>query len=192
MANNILITRNKGIQKQEILLLEFCKNTQKQKGDQREQTMSTMLTQQSTCFCCWDDLSYGLNTLGPLCLWQCFSYECSPKPRVLLLLDDRKGVGLGSGGAGGRINDDVRSPFGPISWRKSSQQFPRHARCRWPCENLFCSFRKAHGGMPGSIRYHQQPSKTHRKHPLTRTGSQDWYCHTLMEISVTQPQKIDF
>ena len=72
MANNILITRNKGIQKQEILLLEFCKNTQKQKGDQREQTMSTMLTQQSTCFCCWDDLSYGLNTLGPLCLWQCF------------------------------------------------------------------------------------------------------------------------
>ena len=112
-----------------------------------------------------DDLSYGLNTLGPLCLWQCFSYECSPKPRVLLLLDDRKGVGLGSGGAGGWINDDVRSPFGPISWRKSSQQFPLHACCRWPCENLFCSFRKAHGGMPGSIRYHQQPSKTHRKHP---------------------------
>ena len=72
MANNILITRNKGIQKQEILLLEFCKNTQKQKGGQREQTMSTMSTQQSTCFCCWDDLSYGLNTLGPLCLWQCF------------------------------------------------------------------------------------------------------------------------
>ena len=124
-----------------------------------------MSTQQSTCFCCWDDLSYGLNTLGPLCLWQCFSYECSPEPRVLLLLDDRKGVGLGSGGAGGRINDDVRSPFGPISWRKSSQQFPRHARCRWPCENLFCSFWKAHGGMPGSIRYHQQPSKTHRRHP---------------------------
>ena len=72
MANNILITRNKGIQKQEILLLEFRKNIQKQKGDQREQTMSTMSTQQSTCFCCWDDLSYGLNTLGPLCLWQCF------------------------------------------------------------------------------------------------------------------------
>ena len=71
MANNILITRNKGIQKQEILLLEFCKNTQRQKGGQREQTMSTMSTQQSTCFCCWDDLSYGLNTLGPLCLWQC-------------------------------------------------------------------------------------------------------------------------
>ena len=21
-----------------------------------------------------DDLSYGLNTLGPLCLWQCFLY----------------------------------------------------------------------------------------------------------------------
>ncbi len=21
------------------------------------------------------DLSYGLNTLGPLCLWQCFMYE---------------------------------------------------------------------------------------------------------------------
>ena len=140
--------------------LKHCKNVSDL--GQREQTMSTMSTQQSTCFCCWDDLSYGLNTLGPLCLWQCFSYECSPEPRVLLLLDDRKGVGLGSGGAGGRINDDVRSPFGPISWRKSSQQFPRHARCRWPCENLFCSFRKAHGGMPGSIRYHQQPSKTHR------------------------------
>ena len=47
MANNILIKRNKGIQKkQEILLLEFCKNTQKQKRGQREQTMSTMLTQQ--------------------------------------------------------------------------------------------------------------------------------------------------
>ena len=35
--------------------------------------MSTMSTQQSTCICCLDDLSYGLNTLGPLCLWQCFS-----------------------------------------------------------------------------------------------------------------------
>ena len=34
--------------------------------------MSIMSTQQSTCFCCLDDLSYGLNTLGPLCLWQCF------------------------------------------------------------------------------------------------------------------------
>ena len=34
-----------------------------------------MSTQQSTCFCCLDDLSYGLNTLGPLCLWQCFSIE---------------------------------------------------------------------------------------------------------------------
>merc|ERR1711994_1232984 len=73
MANTILIKRNKGIQKKpEILLLEFCKSTQKQKGGQREQTMSTMSTQQSTCFCCWDDFSYGLNTLGPLCLWQCF------------------------------------------------------------------------------------------------------------------------
>ena len=48
MANNILITRNKGIQKQEILLLEFCKNTQKQKGGQREQTMSTMSTQHAS------------------------------------------------------------------------------------------------------------------------------------------------
>ena len=35
--------------------------------------MSTMSTQQSTCFCCLDDLSYGLNTLGPLCLWQCLN-----------------------------------------------------------------------------------------------------------------------
>ena len=24
-------------------------------------------------FAMGDDLSYGLNTLGPLCLWQCFS-----------------------------------------------------------------------------------------------------------------------
>ena len=50
MANNILITRNKGIQKQkqEILLLEFCKNTQKQKRGQREQTMSTMSTQHAS------------------------------------------------------------------------------------------------------------------------------------------------
>ena len=54
--------------------------------------------------------------------------------------------------AGGRINDDVRSPFGPISWRKSSQQFPLHACCRWPCENLFCSFRKAHGACQGLSR----------------------------------------
>ena len=23
----------------------------------------------------WDDLSYGLNTLGPLCLWQCLYLE---------------------------------------------------------------------------------------------------------------------
>ena len=49
MANNIfevtwktsLITRNKGTKKQEILLLEFCK----QLRGQREQTMSTMSTQ---------------------------------------------------------------------------------------------------------------------------------------------------
>ena len=100
---------------------------------------------------------------GPV--WQKFAAFLGLQKISLLLLDDRKGVGLGSGGAGGRINDDVRIPFGPISWRKSSQQFPRHARIRWPCENLFCSFWKAHGGMPGSIRYHQQPSKTHRRHP---------------------------
>ena len=50
--SKIIGTRNKGIQKkQEILLLEFCKNTRKQKRGQREQTMSTILTQQSTCFC---------------------------------------------------------------------------------------------------------------------------------------------
>ena len=48
MANNILITRNEGIQKQEILLLEFCKNTQKQKRGQREQTMSTISTQHAS------------------------------------------------------------------------------------------------------------------------------------------------
>ena len=83
-----------------------------------------MSTHQSTCFCCWDDLSYGLNTLGPLCLWQCFSYECSPEPRVLLLLDDRKGVGLGSGGAGGRINDDVRSPLGQFPGERVHNSFP--------------------------------------------------------------------
>ena len=91
MANNILITRNKGIQKQEILLLEFCKNTQNQRG-QREQTMSTMSTQQSTCFCCWDYLSYGLNTLGQLCLWQCLIFRhrlasslvCSDWPSIII------------------------------------------------------------------------------------------------------------
>ena len=96
---------------------------------------------------------------------QFFTYDCPMYFSFLMIGRGWAPVGLGSGGAGGQINDDVRSPFGPISWRKSSQQFPRHARCRWPCENLFCSFRKAHGGMPGSIRYHQQPSKTHRKHP---------------------------
>ena len=35
-----------------------------------------MSTQQSTCFCCLDDLSNGLNTLGPLCLWQCLLFAC--------------------------------------------------------------------------------------------------------------------
>ena len=66
---------NKGIsgyKNKKYYFLSFVKNTQKQKRGQREQIMSTMSTQQSTCFCCLDDLSYGLNTLGPLCLWQCF------------------------------------------------------------------------------------------------------------------------
>ena len=26
-------------------------------------------------FAMGDDLSYGLNTLGPLCLWQCFAFH---------------------------------------------------------------------------------------------------------------------
>ena len=26
-------------------------------------------------FAMGDDFSYGLNTLGPLCLWQCFGYR---------------------------------------------------------------------------------------------------------------------
>ena len=52
--------------------------------------MSTMSTQQSTCFCCWDDLSYGLNTLGPLCLWQCLqnsrsSISCFRIPLFLVI-----------------------------------------------------------------------------------------------------------
>ena len=47
---------------QEIPLLEFCKNSQ------REQTMPTMSTQHASAV----GMSYGLNTLGPLCLWQCF------------------------------------------------------------------------------------------------------------------------
>ena len=38
-------------------LLEFCKNSQR--ADQVNNI-------DSTCFSCWDDLSYGLNTLGPL------------------------------------------------------------------------------------------------------------------------------
>ena len=59
--NTILITRNKGKRKQEIPLLEFCKNSQR--ADQVNNI-------DSTCFSCWDDLSYGLNALGPLCLWQ--------------------------------------------------------------------------------------------------------------------------
>ena len=64
--------RTQGIESiTQIIPNQFCKNTRKQKRGQREQTMSTMSTQQSTCFCCLDDLSYGLNTLGPLCLWQC-------------------------------------------------------------------------------------------------------------------------
>ena len=29
-------------------------------------------------FCCWGDLSYGPNTLGPLCLWQCLIIYISP------------------------------------------------------------------------------------------------------------------
>ena len=49
-----------------------------------------MSTQQSTCFCCWDDLSYGLNTLGPLCLWQCLqnsrsSISCFRIPLFLVI-----------------------------------------------------------------------------------------------------------
>ena len=94
-----LITRNKGIRKQEILLLEFCKNTQKQKRGQREQTMSTMSTQQSTCFCCLDDLSYGLNTLGPLCLWQCFlNFLINDQLTTEIVIFVRTGVGVTSTG----------------------------------------------------------------------------------------------
>ena len=35
-------------------------------------------------FAMGDDLSYGLNTLGPLCLWQCFVI-ISQKARSLLM-----------------------------------------------------------------------------------------------------------
>ena len=46
----------------------------------------------STCFCCWDDLSYGLNTLGQLCLWQCLIFRhrlasslvCSDWPSIII------------------------------------------------------------------------------------------------------------
>ena len=31
----------------------------------------------SNYFCLKNDLSYKLNTLGPLCLWQCFLSECN-------------------------------------------------------------------------------------------------------------------
>ena len=52
---------------------EFCKNNQNRVKGQREQTMSTMLTQHVSA-----DLGYGLNTLGPLCLWQCLmNYLCN-------------------------------------------------------------------------------------------------------------------
>ena len=43
----------------------------------REETVNTSIV---LSFCCRDDLSYGFNTLGPLCLWQCFilTYTWSP------------------------------------------------------------------------------------------------------------------
>ena len=76
-----LITRNKGKRKQEIPLLEFCKNSQ------RADHVNNV---DSTCFCCWNDLSYGLNTLGPLCLWQCLqnsrsSISCFRIPLFLVI-----------------------------------------------------------------------------------------------------------
>ena len=83
---------------------------------------------------------------------QFFTYDCPMYFSFLMIGRGWAPVGLGSGGAGGQINDDVRSPFGPISWQKISQQFPLHACCRWPCENLFCSFRKAHGACQGLSR----------------------------------------
>ena len=53
----------------------FLWNSQKQFRGQREQTMSTcLMIAILSRRCCRDDLSYGLNTLGPLCLWQCL-YE---------------------------------------------------------------------------------------------------------------------
>ena len=54
-----------------------------------------------------DDLSYGLNTLGPLCLWQCLRLCVSSCPSVDLVLKGSKnriidaGGGHGDGGGGG-------------------------------------------------------------------------------------------
>ena len=49
---------------------------------------------------------------------QFFTYDCPMYFSFLMIGRGWAPVGLGSGGAGGQINDDVRSPFGPISWRK--------------------------------------------------------------------------
>ena len=34
-----------------------------------------------------DDLSYGLNTLGPLCLWQCFFFVLAKSQIVYLSIN---------------------------------------------------------------------------------------------------------
>ena len=65
--------KKKEIQKQEILLLEFCKILKAIKRSTRADHVNNV---DLTCFCCWDDLRYGLNTLGPLyCKQICTSFH---------------------------------------------------------------------------------------------------------------------
>ena len=71
-------------------------------------------------FAMGDDLSYGLNTLGPLCLWQCFKRKavetiiwCSSRPSITL-----KGEAWGSRMRGGVSNPSpLPGPITtPLSW----------------------------------------------------------------------------
>ena len=69
MANTFDYKKYKGIQKTQL------KSTNSRSMLIVESTLLTWFNLfVKVLFAMGDDLSYGLNTLGPLCLWQCYYY----------------------------------------------------------------------------------------------------------------------
>ena len=84
-------------------------------------------------FAMGDDLSYGLNTLGPLCLWQCFSHCRPPKLKYPFFRGSfshfQKQVGWGT--RLGRSNLSIKRIFTSSAWICLARFHCQHQTWRW-------------------------------------------------------------